>query len=134
MLIDIEQIYTYGRFYPDIKDHVNWWFCTTDYGVYDTATIISNFGFADEKSIANVDVFIPFFKSNIIDLEKCFLHTILPDGCKHPFPYENILTFDRDFKIYIETHGLIRDWYTFEKKHLCHDAISWCKLHNIRFR
>lgn len=133
MLIDIEQIYTYGRFYPDIKEHVNWWLCTMDYEIYDTETIISTFGYTDEKSIADVNMFIPFFKANMIDLEKSFLLTILSDGRQYPFSYEDISTFDINFKIYIETHGLIRNWYDFEKKHLCNAAIAWCKLHNIRF-
>lgn len=133
MRIDIEKIYTYGRFYPDIEEHVHWWLCVTNYKIYDTATILSDFGYADEQEISDAGVFIPLFKTNIVELEKRFLHTVLSDSNKVPFSYDDITFFDKNFKIYIEAHGLIRDWYDFEKNHLCNDAIAWCKMHNIHF-
>lgn len=133
MFIDIEQIYTYGRFYPEIKKHVNWWICITDYVIYDTETIVSNFGYADEKLIDADGIFVPLFKTDMIELEKEFMQTIPLGNRTDPFPYDDIPNFDRNFKIYIENHFLIRDWYDFEKRHLCNDAIEWCKLHNFRF-
>ena len=133
MFINIEQIYSYGRFYPEIKDHVNWWFCTMDYAIYDTEAIVSKFGYSSREKIETNNIFVPFFKTNMIELEKKFLKTISSSICTFPFPFDDITTFDKNFKIYIENHFLIRNWYDFEKKHLCNDAIEWCNSHNIRF-
>ncbi len=134
MFVNIDEIYTYGRFYPDIERHVNWWFCITDYVIYDTETIVSNFGYTEKETIASTDTFIPLFKTNVVELEKSFLLTLSLSDSAPPFPYDDILAFDRNFKVYVENHLLLRDWYDFEKKHLCNDAIKWCKLHNIHFR
>lgn len=133
MIVSIEDISIYGRFYSDLENHVKWWFCLLDYTIYDTESVISNFNYKNEESILLSGVFISLFKTDIIKLEQEFLTTLSISKETVPFSYDDITSFDRNFKIYIEENFLVRDWYYFEKEHLYNDAIKWCKRNGIAF-
>ena len=68
--IDLEDIISYGRFYPNIGDNRDhyWWFCTTDYQVYSIDDLIRQFHYTDTESIEYAGLFIPLFKTNMICL------------------------------------------------------------------
>lgn len=133
MIVNIEDISAYGRFYSDIKDHVKWWFCLTDYKIYDTESVISKFNYGNEESIVSAGVFIPLFKTDVIKLEREFLASMSINRSNMPFCCDDISDFDRNFKIYIEENFLVREWYYFEQERLCKEAINWCKTNGIVF-
>ena len=130
MVVSIDELSEYGRFYSDLEEHTKWWFCTTDYKVYETEEIIAQFSYENQEMIAASDTFLPLFRTDIIALEKEFLEEFAYEG---DFVCEDSSNFDLSFKIYIEDF-LEREWYAFESDRLCKDAVKWCKENGIPYR
>ena len=131
--IKISEIAPYGRFYSDLKNHTKWWLCLQDFKIYDTETIISLFKYETIKEIKESNSFIALFKTDIINLEKEYLNKCLSINEKELFHISQTKNFDIAFKIYIESICLERDWYAFEMKKLCKDAIEWCIKNSIPY-
>ena len=133
MKIKISEIAYYGRFYSNLTEHVIWWFCTLDFQICDTETIISVYGFSSIEEILDSSKFIPLFKTDIIELEKKFLKEKNIALEKIGSEIQRIQDFDKCFKIFIEAAYLTQHWHMFEKQHLFSDAIVWCKNNAIPF-
>ena len=129
-MVSIDELSEYGRFYSDLEEHTKWWFCTTDYKVYETEEIIAQFSYENQEMIAASDTFLPLFRTDIIALEKEFLEEFAYEG---DFVCEDSSNFDLSFKIHIEDF-LEREWYAFEKEQLCKDAVKWCEENGIPYR
>lgn len=130
MNVNIDDLSEYGRFYSDLKEHTQWWFCIADYKIYDGEKIIAQFAYENQEMIAASDIFLPLFRTDIIALEKEFLKKFAYEG---DFTCEDPSNFDLSFKIYIEDF-LEREWYAFEKEQLCKDAVKWCEENGIPYR
>ena len=130
MKVSIDGISEYGRFYSDLEEHTEWWFCIADYKTYDVEEMAERFAYYDKETIVAAGGFIPLFQTDIIALEKEFLTEFAFNG---GFSCDNPSEFDLRFKIYIELNFLEREWYAFEKKRLCEDAVKWCKENHIPY-
>ena len=129
MKVNIDEICEYGRFYSDLKEHAQWWFCIADYNIYDGEEMAAKFAYYDKEMIVAAGGFVPLFRTDVIALEKEFLEEFAYEG---DFVCEDPSDFDLSFKKYIESF-LEREWYAFEKERLCKDAVKWCKENGIPY-
>lgn len=74
MKTSIDTIKYYGCVYPSsITPASKWWFCTTDETLISEEELLQEFGYNDTDEILATGIFIPFFRSDIVKLEKEFL-------------------------------------------------------------
>ena len=136
--IDLEDIISYGRFYPNIGDNRDhyWWFCITDYQVYSIDDLIRQFHYTDTESIEYAGLFIPLFKTNMFELENQYL-SLLPNDEKKLYRSIKQQNSNRDyhtvFNIFLDITQSWKRFYEFEKRHLREDAIDWCQQYGIRW-
>ena len=134
-MIDINKIIFYGRYYDDEKNlyDISWWLCLDDYKVYHTETLMTDYSYKSIFEIEQTSKFIPFFKTDIIKLEKEFMKDF-NNKVFNKILLDNNNSYDIAFRIFIERGFLIDSWSDFEKSHLQKDAISWCKKNHIPYR
>lgn len=135
-MVEVEDIMYYGRFYTDQENRfdVSWWLCTDDYEVYHTDALLSVYSYEDISEIAETLRFIPFFKTDIIAIEKDFMKKLNNRSCDRML--ENILsnesvTYDVAFRMFIERSSLTDSWRVFESAQLKNDAVKWCRENHI---
>ena len=129
----VDALLPYFRHYRDEtqpKDF-SWWYCLVDHKVYETADIYRDFHYTSKEEIGSSDVFVEFYKVDVIELEKDFLVTRLK---KQEWKKYNSLS-DKEFAVsfnkYIEIHNLVMDWYEFEKHHLQVVFSQWASDNKI---
>lgn len=137
-MLNINEIAYYGRYFSDEKNNheIIWWLCLDDYKVYNSDLLLTDYSFKNIIEIKESSIFIPFFKTDIIKLEKKFVDslnnkTVLKEFNKILVSNNN--KYDLAFKKFIERTFLINSWNTFEKKQLISDAIVWCENNNIPY-
>ena len=134
MVLQIETILYYGRYYPFIENEYGfyWWFSNIDFTIYSVDELLGRMGFYTYQDICDSDVFFPLFKTDIVQTEKNFLseRSLLKEFGMYigGFPDE-----DAAFKSFIEKLGLQNQWFEYERYILRNDAVAWCKKHNIVF-
>lgn len=137
-MVKINEIMFYGRYYSDEKNSFDilWWLCLDDFSVYDTETLLSDYSYQSLSEIRETLRFIPFFKTDIIQLEKKFIDKLNNKKLRKVF--EKILldsnhNYDVTFKVFIEREFMVDSWSEFEKSQLRKDAIVWCKMNRIPY-
>jgi hypothetical protein len=136
VFITIEDIIYYGRHYKDEYEGSYWWFDLHDYKIYSIDQLRSLFPdetFTTEDNLLVKDI-IPFFKTEIIEVEKNYIQQKNDKKLSEAFSRVSDDEFDQVFKRYIDEHLLLNDWWSFERNTLISDSIEWCKSNRIRCR
>ena len=126
----LDDIIMYGRYYRDEESTCNWWYCRIDDHMYETADLISSFGFESENQIEEDDRYVKMYKTDIIELEKNFLKEI---GSLKVL--EGTTDFNQDiaFNKFIDQENLYRLWFDYETIVLRENAIKWGEDNHIIF-
>ncbi len=134
MLLDIDSIIYYGRYYScmDHKYETYWWFDLVDYDIYSVDELIDSMGFNSYNEICDSIYYVPLFKTDIISAEKNFM--INYNSKKLAQIEKESLDYDAAFKTYIEREHIDGRWREYERSILYNDAILWCKKNNIAYR
>lgn len=137
-MLNINEVVYYGRYFSDEKNNyeIIWWLCLDDYKVYNSDLLLTDYSYKNIFEIKESLKFIPFFKTDIIKLEKDFIcslnnKTVLKEFNKLLLSNNN--EYDLAFKKFVERTFLFDSWKTFEKKQLINDAIAWCINNNIPY-
>lgn len=77
-MININEIMFCGRFYEESENpyDVLWWFCSEDCKIYHTEDLMKDFNYKSVLQIEESLKYIPFFKTNIVELEKAFIEKL----------------------------------------------------------
>lgn len=137
-MININEIMFFGRFYEESENlyDVLWWLCPEDYKIYHTEDLMKDFHYKSVLEIGDSLNFIPFFKTNIVELEKAFIEKLNNKTLYKKFERilaDNAYSYDVSFSIFIEREFLTDSWREFEKKKLRNDAIAWCKENHVPY-
>ena len=116
----VDALLPYFRYYRDeiLPKDFSWWYCLVDHKVYETADVCRNFHYASKEEICSSDVFVEFYKVDVIELKKDFLTIRLKKREWEKYSSLPDKEFDISFNGYIEIHDLVMAWYEFEKHHL----------------
>lgn len=134
MLLDIDSIIYYGRYYSclEYKYENYWWFGLIDYKVYNVDELIDTMKFKTYADICDSVYYIPLFKTDIISAEKAFM---INYNSKKLAQIENECSdYDVAFNIFVETEHIDGRWKEYEKSVLYRDAVLWCKENNIVYK
>lgn len=128
----------YGRYFNDENSlyDISWWLCLTTFDIYDTETLIANYSYKSIAEIKETAKFIPFFKTDIIRLEKEFIKEINNKTLLNSFNkllFANNCNYNIAFRMFIEREFLVDSWSEYEKAQLKEDAIIWCKENHIAY-
>ena len=132
-MLKLDDIIYYGRFYACEKREysVLWWLSADELRVFATKELISDFGYGSVDEIAASERFIPFFETDVIELEKRFMY----GRNEHELEKirETAKDYDVAFRIYTEKHFLTSAWHDYEREALLHDAEKWCRENGIPY-
>lgn len=137
-MVEIERIIYYGRWFSDQENQfdVSWWLCIDNSEVYHTEDLMADYSYESVSEIAESTRFIPFFQTDIIQLEKDFIRKLNNRSCDRTL--EKILlsndSYDVAFRIFIERELMTDSWSEFEEARLRSDAVAWCRENHIPFR
>ncbi len=139
MKVNIDSIIYYGRFFASITDAKKqyWWFCLSDYTVYNECQLFSEYGYKSYDELNESKRFIPLFKTDIEKLEEHFLKSLTKTDIKAYNQIKQkseIQDPDVIFKCFIDYQQLWKQWYNFERRALTQDAIRWCKEYGIAYQ
>lgn len=127
----------YGRYFDDENNQyeISWWLCVEDYEIYHTETLLTDYSYESISEIEQTSKFVPFFKTDIIQLEKEFIKKLNNKTLLNSF--NKLLvgnnSYNVAFRIFIEREFLFDYWSEFEKSQLREDAIAWCKNNHIPY-
>lgn len=127
----------YGRYFDDENNQyeISWWLCVEDYEIYHTETLFADYSYESISEIEQTSKFVPFFKTDIIQLEKEFIKKLNNKTLLNSF--NKLLvgnnSYNVAFRIFIEREFLFDYWSEFEKSQLREDAIAWCKNNHIPY-
>ena len=128
----IEDIMYYGRSYDSQTEY--WWYSCTDNSVVSIDFLRSSYGWETREALAEQSVFIPLFKTDMIQLEKTYMKSFEKGIIESIMEYEQV-EYDVAFSIFIETPmERFLHWKEYEKKRLIYDAIVWCKRNGLSYR
>lgn len=146
MKLELRDVAMEGKWYSeeDTEYEAEYWFEKSSFQLFYTGDLIEAFGYKDCDEIKNSGHFIPFFKTDIISLQKKFIADY-PDKAVEE-TLNNIIEndnygynsgYDVAFRIltqdYAEFYEFANEYYDFEKKQLLKDAEQWCKDNNIPY-
>lgn len=137
-MVEIERIIHYGRWFSDLENQfdVSWWLCTDNFEVYHTEDLMADYCYESVPEIIESSRFIPFFQTDIIQLEKEFIRKL--NNRSYDRTFEKILlsndSYDVAFRIFIEREFMTDSWNEVEKARLRSDAVAWCRENHIMFR
>lgn len=127
----------YGRYFDDENNQykISWWLCVEDYEIYHTEILFADYSYESISEIEQTSKFVPFFKTDIIQLEKEFIKKLNNKTLLNSF--NKLLvgnnSYNVAFRIFIEREFLFDYWSEFEKSQLREDAIAWCKNNHIPY-
>lgn len=121
---------SYFRYYRDekVSPDFSWWYCLTDFNVYETSELYKLFQYSSKSEIYQSNIFIEFDKIDIIELKKQFL---LQRNEYELFKNMSDKEFDLKFNQYIDNNHLIRIWHDFEISLLESAFNKWCRANSI---
>lgn len=123
----------YGRYYSSYESETEfpWWFCLSDESVVSLDSLRQVYGYRNDDEIFLSGIFIPFFKTDISELEKEFLRKRNLKGVLDKLGRG--VDFDILFRKYVDKELLFDDWLEYEGKQLRNDAIAWCRQYGIKY-
>lgn len=130
-MINIKDIFLRGRYYS--YDDVEPWFCLTDNRVYETTELIGDHSFNSRCDIEKSGEYIPFFRTDIIELKKEFIQRYFPQLFNEIFCNKNDDDDNTAFNIFAEENDHLVLWYRYERARLQKDAIDWCNAHGLPY-
>ena len=121
---------SYFRYYRDeeVSPDFSWWYCLTDFNVYETSELYKLFKYSSKSEIYESHLFVEFEKIDIIELKKQFL---IQRNEYSLFKNISDQEFDLKFNRYIDNSNLIQSWYNFEIDILKSVFDKWCRVNNI---
>ena len=138
-MIIINEIMFYGRYYSDenFPYDISWWLCLKDSKAYHTETLMTDYSYKSISEIKKSLTYIPFFKTDIIQLEKEFMKRLNNKKFNIDLDkilVDNICSYDVAFKIFIEKEFMVDLWSEYEKSRLIKDAIMWCRENHLPYK
>lgn len=131
MMLKIDEIIFYGRYYRDDEEkETNWWYCKVDGHIYHMSDLTSQFGYVSIDEVENNGNYIQLFRTDIIELKKRFINAIAKNRKLCNLPDSE---FDIEFNKFIDQSSMHKEWFDYECAVLKQDAIEWCKQNNIPF-
>lgn len=146
MKLELRDVLMRGKWYKeeDSEYEVEYWLEKSSLQLFYTENLIEEFGYKNCDEIKKSGHFIPFFKTDIIALQKKFIENY-PDKAVEETMNDIIKNdnygynsgYDVAFRILTQDYAEFRkfsdDYYDFEKKQLLKDAEQWCKENNIPY-
>lgn len=146
MKLELRNVIMYGEWdsEEDYKYEENYWFEKSSFALFYSEKLIEEFGYKDCDEIKSSGHFIPFFKTDIVALQKEFIANY-PDKAVEEtindiirndnYGYSSgfVVAFRILTQDYPEFDEFSRAYYAFEKNQLTKDAEEWCERNNIPY-
>ena len=126
----------YGEYYrwmgsPDL---VIFWYDPSDGQVYHYEDLMSEFGYQSQDEILWSGAFVPLFKTDIVELERQFIAGYKSKKLSKHFDSLSDDECHSEFSRLIHYEYISPwTWGKFEREHLYHDALEWCRENHIKF-
>ena len=138
MFIDIREIMHYGEYYSfddyGKKYDVFWWLSLIDYSVINIETLCEKYSYHSCEEILEAGLYIPFFRTDILDVEREFIKKYYPYQAKKIFNNELDLDNHIAFMKFAENNYQEESFYSYRDERLARDAVKWCCENHLKYK
>ena len=129
----LDELMYYGRYYRNEKtDSVCWFYDTYSDSVIHRTDLYNDTIISSDSECDFSVRYVQLFSVDIIDLEQKYIAALKNKKISTEFSKIKDEDFDRQFKIFIESENLERDWHEHEKQILQSETIRWGRENKIR--